>query len=245
MASIETDPNRQHVIVIRNATDLKVIGQLVGESIVHLAFSPNSKLLASCAEDGLVKIWNVGSSTSISEWKVEPEAVSAISFHADDKLLTVQSNGMVKLWNVKPQKLLTQFQLPPRKVSELVENFAVSPDGRYFAASYTDGIAELYDSAGKRIATFKCQAEEAPIIAFSADGRLLATGGFEGTVKLWDTTSRRELLTLRGTPYPVGAIAFSRDESRMAVLDDYGYVRIWNAPSASTSAVVRSTEGLE
>jgi hypothetical protein len=38
MASVENDPNRQSVIVIRNASDLKVIGQLMGESIVHLAF---------------------------------------------------------------------------------------------------------------------------------------------------------------------------------------------------------------
>jgi WD40 repeat protein len=123
--------------------------------------------------------------------------------------------------------------------------FAVSPDGRYFATSYSYGIAVLYDSIGKPIATFKCQPEKAPILAFSADGRLLASGSLDGIVKLWDTTSRRELLTMRGTPYPVGAIAFSRDESKMAVLDDYGYVRIWNAPSASTSAVVRSTRGLQ
>ncbi|HEX3184027.1 MAG TPA: hypothetical protein VHQ94_04485 [Pyrinomonadaceae bacterium] len=246
MASVENDPNRQSVIVIRNASDLKVIGQLMGESIVHLAFSPNSKLLASCAVDGLVKIWDVGSSKSISQWKVDEEAPSAISFHADDKLLTVQSSGMVKLWNINPQKLLTQFQLALRKTPESVAGeFAVSPDGRYFATSYSDGIAVLYDSIGKPIATFKCQPEKAPILAFSADGRLLASGSLDGIVKLWDTTSRRELLTLRGTPYPVGAIAFSRDESKMAVLDDYGYVRIWNAPSASTSAVVRSTRGLQ
>jgi WD40 repeat protein len=43
--------------------------------------------------DGLVKIWDVGSSKSISQWKVDEEAPSAISFHADDKLLTVQSSG--------------------------------------------------------------------------------------------------------------------------------------------------------
>ena len=110
------------------------------------------------------------------------------------------------------------------------ETFAISPDGRYFAAGYRDGIAVLYDSAGKQLAEFKSKAENARAIAFSANGRLLATGGYDGTLKLWDTASQREILTLRGTPYPVRSIVFSHDETKLASLDVYMYLRVWHAP---------------
>ena len=113
---------------------------------------------------------------------------------------------------------------------DVAETSAVSLDGRFFALGYKDGRAVLYNSAGEPLPAFKSQAENAPVVAFSRNGKLLATGNYDGTVKLWDTTSRRELLTLRGTPYPVVSIAFSNDETKLASLDAYGYLRVWHAP---------------
>ena len=96
----------------------------------------------------------------------------AFSFIANDRLLAFNKVGMGKLWNIKPERLLSEFQLS-RKDTEaetVPARFAVSPDGRYFAASYDDGLAVLYDITGKQLATFKCQAEDAPTIAFSPNG---------------------------------------------------------------------------
>jgi WD40 repeat protein len=163
----------------------------------------------------------------------------AFSFPADDRLLTLHEGGVVKVWNINTEKSVSQFQLSREKDDIPAEYFAVSPNGRYFAASYADGIAVLFNSGGRQQAVFKCQAEIAPKIAFSSNGRLLATGGSDGTVRLWDTTSRRELLTLRGTPYPVLSIAFSGDETKLAVIDSYGYLRVWRAPVAGSTAKSR------
>ena len=89
----------------------------------------------------------------------------------------------------------------------------------------------MYDMEGKPRATFKSQAENAPAVAFSHNGKLLATGNSDGTVKLWDRASHRELLTLKGTPYEVLSIAFAPDETKLAILDTYGYMRVWHAPT--------------
>src|SRR5262249_16138355 len=52
--------------------------------------------------------------------------------------------------------------------------------------------------------------------AYSPDGRLLATAGQNGSVKLWDAATGKELLTLAGHTSATTGIAFSRDGLRIA-----------------------------
>jgi WD40 repeat protein len=67
-------------------------------------------------------------------------------------------------------------------------------------------------------------------IAFDRDRRTLASGGADGTVRLWDARTHRQLgEPLRGHTDRVFSVAFSRDGRTLASAGGDGTVRLWDA----------------
>ena len=67
-------------------------------------------------------------------------------------------------------------------------------------------------------------------LAFSPDSRRLASASDDGTVKVWDTTSSLELLTLRREGFKPQSVAFSPDGHLLAAGGNgtNGKVLIWD-----------------
>jgi len=66
-------------------------------------------------------------------------------------------------------------------------------------------------------------------IAFTPDGRILATGGLEGTARLWDLTTHREIATLKGHLRAIWAMDISPDGRRLVTGAGGGEtVKLWD-----------------
>src|SRR5262249_5215263 len=65
-------------------------------------------------------------------------------------------------------------------------------------------------------------------VAISRDGRRIASGGADKTVRVWDTTTGREIIVLRGHTDKCGCVAFSPDGHRLASASFDKTIRIWD-----------------
>jgi WD40 repeat protein/mono/diheme cytochrome c family protein len=68
-------------------------------------------------------------------------------------------------------------------------------------------------------------------IAISADGRFAASGGDDGTVRLWEAASGREVRRFLGHTAEVRAVAFSPDGQRLLSGGNDRTVRLWDVAS--------------
>ena len=113
---------------------------------------------------------------------------------------------------------------------------ALSPDGTLLAVSWrnysrADGWVRLIEvPGGRERRPLKGLDDMAGSLTFSPDGSRLAAAG--RTVKVWDTATGHDLLTLRDVPGSVADLEFSRDGHRLRAVvwtnGKYG-LKTWDA----------------
>jgi WD40 repeat protein len=70
-------------------------------STVKLAISPSGSVVATGADDGMIRLWSRSSGRELARWEAHDTAVSALAFCPDGQLLVSGSaDGAAKLWDL-------------------------------------------------------------------------------------------------------------------------------------------------
>jgi len=127
---------------------------------------------------------------------------------------------------------------------------AFSPDGQTLASLSVDETVSLWDVASLHMASvqkvrrlpghFSGLYEIGPALSFSPNGLILASGSRDGTVRLWDVASGRELWSLKGHSNLVTSLSFSPDGRTVASGSLDTTVRLWNVASGREMACLVS-----
>ena len=189
------------VIQLRDAGTGKELRDLKGHkgTVFHVAFSPNSQVLATASADKSVKLWDVGTGVERCEL---PVWIGSMAFSPDGKTLAtgLQAHGRqewaIRLWDVVTGKERIVLPECPHPISVL----RFSADGTRLAGSGKD-TANIWDlTTGKEALTIREPGQTFRGIAFSPDGKRLATNssrvGVTCEVKLWDAITGQEVLSL-------------------------------------------------
>lgn len=91
--------------------------------------------------------------------------------------------------------------------------------------------------------TLRGHSESVDSVAYSSDGKRLATASGDGTVKVWDTDTGKEMLTLHAYSAPVHSVAWSPDGKRLATGNDDKRARVWDAATGKELLILRGHNG--
>jgi WD40 repeat protein/serine/threonine protein kinase len=223
-------------------------------------FSPDGKLVATASADHTARLWEAATGKEVAVLRGHTDEVRFVGFSPDGRrVLTAGMDAMPRVWDAATGKGL--LALRGHEGSVAVALF--SPDGRHIVTGSSgstplhegndirrqvigarfvkDHTARLWDAATGKQEVVLEHGGAVSAAAFSPDGRRLVTAS-GGGVRLWDPTTGREVLALKGSRGPVWAVAFSPDGRRLLTVAFGQAVRLWDAATGQP-LVVLETEG--
>jgi WD40 repeat protein len=208
-------------------------------AVYRLAFSPNSRLLATANQGGGLKVNDAR--TGRRRWAVtSPDGqIRGLAFTPEGThLYAVSPTGSLDVYEVATGKRVRvpwKFPWGPRTL-------CLSPDGKVLAATFANRV-DLHDvQTGKTLHRIEHGGGLAGQFAFSPDGRYLLTAeGNRGL--LWEIDTGKRVQTFLGHTGDVLGLAYGPDGEQVATAGADRTVRIWDVHTGNERLLLRGHTG--
>ncbi|KAG2740747.1 WD40 repeat-like protein [Suillus brevipes Sb2] len=176
--------------------------------VVHL---PGERQIITYSIDGSLRLWDLENGTQIGEdWRngINIDAVWSMALSPNGKMIATGSGVYddKRLWDVETRKVIAKWE------GHTGAAFALcwSADGERVASGSSDGTARVWDvDSGKNIlrlwdvetrkviAKWEGHTGAVCALCWSADGERVASGSWDGTARVWDVNSGKNILTIK------------------------------------------------
>jgi WD40 repeat protein len=217
-----------------------------------LAVSPDGKLLATCGNDQLVKLWNTSDGSPVRELSGHTCHVYNITFHPSGQfLVSGDLRGIVKQWDVARGTLVRSFdagilhRYDTTFLADIggVRSMAFNADGSLLACSGITEVTNAFAGVGKpavvlfdwqngrRLQVLRPQANfqgTAWGVGFHPSGFIAGVGGGNGgALWFWHANQERSFHTVN-LPNNARDLHLHPDGRRLAIAYFDGVVRIYD-----------------
>jgi RNA polymerase sigma factor (sigma-70 family) len=209
-------------------------------------FSRSGKLLAAGFRDGTVRVWDTATRTEVKHFRANPagpaSAIDGLEWSPDESTVYVTTGLHGALaWDWR------NVRLNWLRGTSHASKVRASRDGKLVAVLRTDDreIQILDARSGVVRATARMPADKdrffAPHgIAFGPDSRVVFAGHYDGTLRVWDTTTGQERAAFPSDGDVIWGIDVSRDGRHAVSGSSNGVVRVWELDTGKE--VFRRTE---
>lgn len=215
-------------------------GNMSGQNVFSLAFSPDGCQLATGFDDGTIGLWDLA--TQQRSFTLHGHArthLNSVAYSPDGKLLASgSSDHSVRLWDPTTGECTAVLQILQQGPTGRITGVAFSPDGKHLAASSgndnrgkehgLDSSLRLWGVATREcFRTIRGHAGSVKCVAWSPDGRKLVTGSSDHTARVWDALTGECESILYGHSDKVVSASFSRD-GKLATGSTDNTARLWD-----------------
>lgn len=222
------------------------------KAIRAVAFSPDSRVLATAGESRSIRTWNPENGRAgeeYSEGKDEP--VNGLAFLPDGRLLSVGAGTKALVWAKSSEWKFERAIGTGDEKSPLVGRvlaLAFSPDGKLLASGggipAQAGELKLWNPADGALVREIPDAHSDTIfgVAFTRDGQMLASGAADKNVKVFDPSSGRLIKLFEGHTNHVLSVAWKRNGRMLASGGADKVAKLWDM---ITGEQTRSIDGFK
>jgi eukaryotic-like serine/threonine-protein kinase len=158
---------------------------------ISVAFSPDSRRLASASWSGDVMIWDAVTGARLHVLSEHRHPVSALAFSPDGlRLVSAGFDRRLIVWDAATGR---QFR-PLEGHDGVVLGVAFSgPDGLRLASVGEDKTVRVWEAAtGREVLDLRGHTDPTTCVAFSPDGLRLASASVDRTIRIWDANPLQE-----------------------------------------------------
>jgi eukaryotic-like serine/threonine-protein kinase len=241
MGAVSFSPDGSQIATIGALSQVGLWNPVTGMAMVNVGsqpgnasldrgvvFSPDGKRLASFSNTSEVTVWDARSGRKLATLVPEQSLsyVTALAYSPDGRHIASchdRSGVFTTLWDAATFRQVWQRD----GAHQSIQAIAFSPDGLFVTMAFDAHVEVCAVASGATVYSLLGHHATVRGVCYSPDGRRIASASHDGTVRLWDTTSGLELITLESTTRLL-CVAFSPEGRRVASAGIDGLVRIWD-----------------
>lgn len=210
--------------------------------IVCVAYSPNSRMIATGGFDNDIVLWDTQSGTIIRKLTGLKGFPLSLTFsHNSQYLISGGKDSRVTIWDVNTGNEVRSIKAHSNDVTDV----AIRLDNTIASAS-KDKSVKIWDFDGSLIRELKGHTKEVMAVAYSHDGEKLVSGSADGTVKEWDFVTGKIISSIDAHDGWVRTVAYNHNSTLIASGGDDGKINIWNRSSGKLqNSIIAHSKWLE